>query len=224
MLQYGDFRIAKLRDHPTGHPIRRRRPHRRAYYMEPWLLRSNGRQQPPLHVAADEWAATLDDAGGAFAFENNLDLFISEARTGQQTWSAATTEGTDPSCPSRIAASGDTRIWHRKVEDWVRSLHPPEATSRALQTPMLRRRTDLVEALMSHGILRDNDMRVLSENGHSLSMTQSHSASPTSPVYVDSVGEASPQSTSDDSAIGRQDASTAGSNTDLGFLIETDEQ
>ncbi|KAJ4985456.1 hypothetical protein SVAN01_09021 [Stagonosporopsis vannaccii] len=224
MLQYGDFRIAELRNHPSGYPIRRRRPQRTAYYMEPWLLRSTWRQQPPLHVAADEWTATLDDVGKASAFENDLDLFIFEARTGRQTWSAATTERTDPSSPSRIAASGDTRIWHRKVEDWVRSLHPPEATSRGQQTPILRRRTDLVEALMSHGILRDNDMRVLSEDGHSLSMPPSNSKPPTSPIYVDSIGESSPQSTSDHSTIGRRDASNARRNSDLGFLVDTDEQ
>lgn len=160
------------------------------------------RLEPPLHVANDEWAATLEDVGEASAFESDLDLFVFEARTGRQTWSAATTERTYPSCPSPITASGDTRIWHRKVEDWVRSLHPPEAISKEQQTPILRRRTDLVEALMSHGILRDNDMRVLSEDGHSPSMIQSNPGSPASPIYVDSVGESSPQPSSDDGAIG----------------------
>ncbi|OAL03653.1 hypothetical protein IQ06DRAFT_110120 [Phaeosphaeriaceae sp. SRC1lsM3a] len=185
MLQQGPFRVAKLRDHPTGRPFRRRRPQRIASYIEPWLLRSSRmRVEPLLHVAAEEWAATLDDVGEASAFENNLNLFIFEARTGRQTWSAATSERTDPSCPSRIAASGDTRIWRRKVEDWVRSLHPPEATSKGQQTPILRRRTDLVEALMSHGILRNNDMRVLSKDGRSPSTTPSIAGSPTSPISM----------------------------------------
>ncbi|KAJ8116183.1 hypothetical protein OPT61_g2338 [Boeremia exigua] len=223
MLRHGDFRIAKLRDHPTGYLIRRRRTRRTSYYIKPWLITSNEKHQPPLHVAADEWAATLDEVGEACPFENNLDLFIYEARTGGQTWSAATTERTSPLSPPRIAASGDTRIWHRRVEDWVRSLHPPEATSKE-QTPILRRQTDLVEALMSHGILRDNDMRVLSEDGRSFSMTPSDSNMPTSPVYVDSVGESSPQSMSVDSSIESEGTRNVRRDNDLEFLVDTDEQ
>lgn len=46
---------------------------------------------------------------------------------------------------------------------------------------------------MSHGIIRDNDLRVLSEDGRSFSTSQSSEGSPRSAVFIEIDESPSPQ-------------------------------
>jgi hypothetical protein len=65
----------------------------------------------------------------------------------------------------RIFSAGDHRIWHQRVENWVKpSLNEDEdeETSKGMNEVAAKLRVDLVEALFGHGILRDYDLPILS--------------------------------------------------------------
>ena len=126
-------------------------------------------------MAAENWAESLDYTVCASAFGTALDF---HAQDRDDWWNEKPAETILPGVRGKktvtpvtqILSTGDTRIWHQKVEDWVQK-HMSQENAPAEErqasvdvTPTaIQHKVDLVEALMSHGILQDHDLRILSE-------------------------------------------------------------
>jgi hypothetical protein len=129
----------------------------------------------PLHMTADDWARSLDGLHDVYGFESALNIccptlnpILASSSIGSV--SPQNQEGEVAVGRNHIISPGDSRIWHRRVKDWVNEQLLSEIAqscedsqdSAGMAQSASQHRVDLVEALMIHGILQEHDLHLLS--------------------------------------------------------------
>lgn len=127
---------------------------------------------PILHMTAGDWMRCLDaHYVSATYFDNAVEFYRQNLELQPMEnirWSEE--QIVSQQCHPRrscLFSTGGHRIWHRKAKRWTRKLSGFTYESSGSESASLRsnsithRQTELVEAVIGHGLLRDVDLSLL---------------------------------------------------------------